>query len=254
MTETGAVSGMEDAPVNPYGTLEILYRDEYLVVINKPSGLLVHRSWLAAEARYFAMQMLRDQLGQYVYPVHRLDRPTSGLLLFALNAKTAKLLSEQFASRAMHKTYHAVVRGYVDEHGQIDYPLQEKLDKIADQQAQADKPAQPAVTDFVCQSQVELPFKVGTRYPTSRYSLVQLSPQTGRKHQLRRHMAHVRHPIIGDTTHGDGRHNQFFRDQFAIKRLLLAATGLNFQHPVSGIELNLCIPIPAEFSIPFQVV
>ena len=245
-------SGMEEVSDNPYSPLKLVYQDEHLVVIDKPAGLLVHRSWLASEARYFAMQMLRDQLGHYVYPVHRLDRPTSGLLLFALDPRTAKLLSEQFASRAVNKVYHALVRGYIAERGQIDYPLQEKLDKIADKHAQANKPAQPAVTDFVCQQQVELPFKVGTRYATSRYSLVQLSPHSGRKHQLRRHMAHVRHPIIGDTSHGDGRHNQFFRDYFGIKRLLLAATGLNFQHPVSGQALNLQIPIPADFLIPFQ--
>lgn len=232
--------------------LEVVYQDEYLVAINKPPGLLVHRSWIASAARQFAMQMLRDQLGQYVYPVHRLDRPTSGILLFALDPDTARLVSEQFASREVMKMYHAVVRGYVAEHGQVDYALQEKLDKIADKKAQVDKPAQSAVTDFMSLKRVELPFKVSTRHDTSRYSLVQLSPKTGRKHQLRRHMAHIRHPIIGDTNHGDGRQNQFFREHFGIKRLLLAATGLDFTHPVSGAEVSLRIDMPAEFLLPFE--
>lgn len=232
--------------------LEVVYKDEYLVAINKPPGLLVHRSWIASEARQFAMQMLRDQLGQYVYPVHRLDRPTSGILLFALDPDTARLLSDQFASRNILKMYHAVVRGYVAEHGHVDYPLQEKLDKIADKKAQADKPAQSAVTDFMSLQRVELPFKVSTRHDTTRYSLLQLSPKTGRKHQLRRHMAHIRHPIIGDTNHGDGRHNQFFRDHFGIQRLLLAATGLDFTHPVSGAEVSLRVDMPKEFLLPFD--
>lgn len=237
---------------NPFGPLDIIYQDEHLVAINKPSGLLVHRSWLASDARYFAMQMLRDQLGCYVYPVHRLDRPTSGVLLFALNAQTARVVSEQFAERDIRKMYHAVVRGYLDEHGQIDYALREKLDKIADKNAQQDKPAQSAVTDFMTLEKTELPFKVSARYETSRYSLVQLSPKTGRKHQLRRHMAHARHPIIGDTSHGDGRHNQFFRQHFGINRLLLAATGLEFKHPETGADVRLRIPVPDEFFKPFR--
>ncbi|RAJ96534.1 tRNA pseudouridine(65) synthase TruC [Aliidiomarina maris] len=232
--------------------LDIIYQDEYLVAIDKPAGLLVHRSWLAAEAREFAMQMLRDQIGQHVYPVHRLDRPTSGILLFALDPDTARAMSERFASREVRKMYHAVVRGYVTEHGQIDYPLKEELDKVADKQAQRDKPAQSAVTDFMCLRQVELPYQVSTRHATSRYSLVQLSPKTGRKHQLRRHLAHIRHPIIGDTSHGDGRHNAFFRSHFDSHRLLLCATGLEFNHPVTGKEVNLRLPVPELFLRAFK--
>jgi tRNA pseudouridine65 synthase len=231
--------------------LELVYQDEHLAVINKPSGLLVHRSRIASGAREFAMQMLRNQLGRHVYPVHRLDRPTSGLLIFALSSDIARTLTEQLTAREVRKTYHAVVRGYVAESGTIDYALKEELDKLADADADTDKEKQPAVTHYKCLKQVELPYKVSKKHDTTRYSLVQLQPETGRKHQLRRHMAHIRHPIVGDTNHGDGRHNNFFRSHFDINRLLLAATALSFKHPVSGEPVNLEIPLPDEFHRPF---
>jgi tRNA pseudouridine65 synthase len=226
--------------------LPIIYQDQHLVVIDKPSGLLVHRSRLASDAKVFAMQLLRDQLGQHVYPLHRLDRPTSGLLVFALDSDTARLVNEQWAERSVEKTYHAVVRGYVDDGGIIDYPLKEELDKIADKDARGDKEAQQAVTEYRCLKRIELPFKVSKKHDTSRYSLVELKPKTGRKHQLRRHMSHIRHPIIGDSRHGEGRHNRFFRDQFGCDRLLLAATQICFQHPHSDETLDLSLDIPDE--------
>ncbi|PYE35450.1 tRNA pseudouridine synthase C [Idiomarina fontislapidosi] len=238
---------MSEPPV-----LTIVYQDEYLVVIDKPSGLLVHRSWIASDAQQFAMQILRDQIGQRVFPVHRLDRPTSGLLVFALSSEVARALNEQFAEREIKKVYHAVVRGYVDDAGIIDYALKEEHDKIADKQAQADKPAQEAVTEYQCKARVELPFKVSKKHDTSRYSLVKLMPKTGRKHQLRRHMSHIRHPIIGDTRHGEGRHNRFFRDHFDCHRLMLAATEIEFTHPVTGETLNLAIDVPEILKRPFQ--
>ncbi|MCK7460097.1 tRNA pseudouridine(65) synthase TruC [Idiomarina aminovorans] len=227
--------------------LEIVYQDEFVAVINKPSGLLVHRSRIASGAREFAMQMLRNQMGRHVYPVHRLDRPTSGLLIFALNSNIARTLTEQLSARQVRKTYHSVVRGYVSESGTIDYALKEELDKLADADADTNKDKQPALTHYKCLKQVELPYQVSKKHDTTRYSLVQLQPETGRKHQLRRHMAHIRHPIVGDTNHGDGRHNNFFRSHFDIHRLLLAATGLSFSHPVSGELINLEVPLPDEF-------
>lgn len=226
--------------------LTIVYEDESLVVIDKPSGLLVHRSWLAKDAREFALQKLRDQIGQHVFPAHRLDRPTSGLLLFAKDADTARALTNEFTERRVTKRYHAVVRGYLAD-GVLDYPLREELDKIADKFADQDKAAQPAVTEYRCLQQVELPYAVSKKHATSRYSLLELRPQTGRKHQLRRHMAHLRHPIVGDTHHGDGRHNRFFREHFACQRLLLAATGLTFQHPHTQQAVELQLPVPSEF-------
>lgn len=232
--------------------LSIIHQDTALVAINKPSGLLVHRSRIASDAQQFAVQQLRDQIGQRVYPVHRLDRPTSGILLFALNADIARQMSALFASRQVSKMYHAVVRGFVEEHGQIDYALKEELDAIADKQARTDKEAQHAVTDFMTLARVELPYKVSKQHDTTRYSLLQLSPKTGRKHQLRRHLAHIRHPIVGDTTHGDGRHNEFFRRYFNTHRLLLAATGLEFTHPQNGNVINLRVDVPEEFWRPFR--
>ena len=112
--------------------LEILYQDEYLVVVNKPAGMLVHRSWLDTHETQFVMQTLRDQIGQYVFPIHRLDRPTSGVLLFALNSEIANLMCQQFEQKTVQKSYLAIVRGYLQGEGQIDYPLKIQLDKIAD--------------------------------------------------------------------------------------------------------------------------
>lgn len=211
--------------------LNILYQDEYLVAIDKPSGLLVHRSWLDRHETQFAMQMTRDQIGQHVYPVHRLDRPTSGILLFALDSETAHLLSQAFAEHRMQKEYLALVRGWAPDELYIDYPLKEEWDKIADEFSDPDKPAQQASTSLRCLHKAELPFAVSAKHPTSRYSLVHLMPHTGRKHQLRRHMAHISHPIVGDTRHGDGRHNLFFREQFASHRLMLMHHRLTLQHP-----------------------
>jgi len=225
--------------------LHILYQDEYLVAVFKPAGLLVHRSMIDRHETRFALQMVRNQVGQHVYPVHRLDKPTSGVLLFALSSETAKAVGEQFAAHTVAKTYHAVVRGYADESGIIDYALKEELDKKGDKQAQQDKPAQDAVTEYRRLATAELNHAVG-RYNTARYSLVQLKPKTGRKHQLRRHFKHIFHPIVGDTTHGDGKQNQFFRQHLVCHRLLLQATSLTLQHPIS--QQPLCIQAAEDVS------
>ncbi|MEP1447603.1 MAG: tRNA pseudouridine(65) synthase TruC [Paraglaciecola sp.] len=218
--------------------LSIIYQDEYIVAINKPAGLLVHRSMLDKHETQFAVQLLRDQIGQHVFPVHRLDRPTSGVLVFALSADIARKLSEQFASQLIHKVYLAVVRGHIIEQGIIDYGLKEKLDKIADKMAKQDKPAKDAVTLFNRLHKFELPFAV-SRYATARYSLVQLTPTTGRKHQLRRHLAHINHPIVGDTAHGDGKHNSFMRQQFNFRQLALTCKSMRLTHPVTQQSLVL---------------
>lgn len=231
--------------------LTVLFEDDYFVAVDKPSGLLVHRSWIAREATEFALQKVRDQIGQRVYPVHRLDRPTSGILLFAKDADTARAMTDIFTSRQIEKVYHAVVRGYIDD-GVLDYPLKEELDKIADAQANQDKEPQEAVTEYSCIQRIELPFAVGKRHPTSRYSLVELRPKTGRKHQLRRHMSHLRHPIIGDSNHGDGRHNRFFREHFGLNRLMLAATSLRFDHPHTKTAVHIELPLPDDLLKPFQ--
>ncbi|WP_084605295.1 tRNA pseudouridine(65) synthase TruC [Psychromonas aquimarina] len=225
--------------------LDILYQDEYLVAVNKPSGLLVHRSWLDSHATEFALQKVRNQIGQYVFPVHRLDRPTSGVLLFALDKESARNMMHQFAQHSMEKSYLAVVRGHLGD-GELDYALKEILDKIADKKAAVDKPAQQAFTEYRCLAQTELPIAVRP-YDSSRYSLMSLTPKTGRKHQLRRHMAHLRHPIVGDTSHGDGKHNAMFREKFTSHRLLLHAEFLSFKHPKTDQLITVNAPLDDEF-------
>ncbi|MGL4486734.1 MAG: tRNA pseudouridine(65) synthase TruC [Yersinia sp. (in: enterobacteria)] len=221
--------------------LEIIYQDEHIVAVNKPAGWLVHRSWLDSNETVFVMQTVRDQIGQHVYTVHRLDRPTSGVLLMALSSEVARALSLQFEQYQIQKKYHAVVRGYVLEGGTVDYTMTEELDKIADKHAKQDKAPQPSVTHYQPVAQVEVPLAIG-RYPTARYSLVALKPKTGRKHQLRRHMAHIRHPIIGDSTHGDLRQNRGVAEYFGCHRLMLHASHLQLNHPVTGetLSLNAC--------------
>jgi len=216
--------------------LEILYQDEYYIAINKPTGLLVHRSPIDRDEIRFAIQMLRDQIGQYVYPLHRLDKPTSGVLFFALDKESARLASEQFKNHSIQKTYLAIVRGYTDAEGVIDYALREKLDKIADKDAQKDKEAQEAITYYKTLAQVELDFAVG-RYDKVRYSLVELKPKTGRKHQIRRHMKHISHHLLGDTKYGRGEHNKLIRAEFDCHRMLLHARELKFYHPYLEKEI-----------------
>ncbi|MEY3001813.1 MAG: tRNA pseudouridine(65) synthase TruC, partial [Pseudomonadota bacterium] len=193
--------------------LKVLYQDEYLIAVYKPSGLLVHKSMLDKHETQFALQIVRDQLGRYVYPVHRLDKPTSGILLFALDEVIAKEMALLFRKGEVQKTYIAIVRGYTEDHGVIDTPLKQMLDTKEQKQKGMTKEDQEAYTAYERIQTVELPFSVG-RYATARYSLIKLTPKTGRKHQLRRHMKHIFHPIIGDTKHGRGEHNQFFRETF----------------------------------------
>ncbi len=216
--------------------LEILYQDEYLVVVNKPSGLLVHKSPIDKQETQFALQLVRDQIGQWVYPLHRLDKPTSGVLVFALSKEVASLLSEQFRGHNIQKEYLAVVRGYTSEEAMIDYDLKVILDKKADRDRSDNKEPQEAKTHYKRIATVELPYPV-SRYPVARYSLVRLLPQTGRKHQLRRHMKHILHPIVGDTKYGRREHNQLFREKFDCHRLLLHASKISFIHPINGEEM-----------------
>jgi tRNA pseudouridine65 synthase len=228
-------------------TLPVLFHDRDLVVVAKPSGLLVHRTKMADGDR-FAMQVVRDQIGASVFPVHRLDRPTSGALVFALNKETARKMSLEFENRRVRKTYLAVVRGIPREtQWTLDYPLKEELDAIADRQASADKEAQAAVTEFALVDSAELPYKVD-KYPSSRYALVRAHPLTGRKHQIRRHLRHAGHPVIGDVNHGVGKHNRFFQNHFATRRLLLACTEIRFRHPSTGGELAVRAPLAMDFA------
>ncbi len=232
----------DEAPVIP-----ILYQDEHIVAINKPSGLLVHRSEIDKRETLFAIQLTRDTIGQHVFPVHRLDRPTSGVLLFALSSEVARLLSEQFVRHEIQKTYLAMVRGFVADDQTIDYPLKRILDKHADKHRTESLEPQSAVTNLRVLERAELPFATG-RYEKTRYSLVELQPQTGRKHQLRRHMAHLRHPIIGDTNHGDGKQNKSAKENLGLNRLALHAQSLCLQHPVTSKPLEISAPLDSNLT------
>ncbi len=226
-------------------SLPIVYRDDTLIAVHKPAGLLVHRSVLDRHETRFALQMLRDQIGQLVHPVHRIDKGTSGLLLFALDREVGRLLSGQFERGEVEKRYIAVVRGHPAASGEIDHPLARMADEHAGIAANA--LPQPARTRFRRLATVELPHRVD-RYPTSRYALVELQPLTGRWHQLRRHMKHIAHPIIGDATHGKGRHNRLFQQLFGHPRLLLAAIGMRLVHPASGQALQLQAGLADDFA------
>jgi tRNA pseudouridine65 synthase len=226
--------------------LPILYQDEQLVAVHKPAGLLVHRSPIDRHETRFAVQLLRDQLGQRVYPVHRLDKPTSGVMLFGLSPEAARAMAIRFVDGAVRKTYLAVVRGVPEQQGVIDHPLLEEPDRL-DYSISQERGAQPAVTEFRRLASVELPFAVG-RYASSRYALLELHPRNGRRHQLRRHCKHIFHPIIGDSKYGEGRHNRFFREQLGCHRLLLAATEICLPHPASGAELRISAPPEASFA------
>ncbi len=231
--------------------LSVLFQDSDLVVINKPSGLLVHRTSLDPRATEFAVQILRNQIGKMVYPVHRLDKGTSGVLVFALSSEMAKNLSIQFSDSRIQKKYLSVVRGFAPLDIHVDYPLKEELDPLADAKARQDKEAQSAVTDIQKLAEVEIPVQVD-KFPTSRYSLVQAFPKTGRKHQIRRHLRHLGNPVIGDSNYGSGKHNRFFENHFKIRRLLLHCSQMNFLHPRHGEELKLIAPLPTEMKILFQ--
>lgn len=215
--------------------LEIIYQDDYLVAINKPHGLLVHRTKIATDVSEFALQLLRDQLGQYVYPCHRLDRKTSGVLLFALDEDTNSLMQQKFAESKVQKKYLAIVRGYTNDKGIIDYPLK-KDNKIL----------QEAVTAYKTLDRTELNIP-SSGNPTSRYSLVEVEPLTGRMHQIRKHFAHIFHPIIGDRPHGCNKQNKLFKDKWDMTTMMLHANLLKFQHPYISEEVLIPARLSSEF-------
>ena len=296
-----------DAPEKP--VLNILYQDDYLVAVDKPAGLFVHRSFMDKDEIYFALQLVRDQIGKYVYPVHRLDRPTSGVLLFALTKEVAQKLNQAFAEKSasalkegsglevkpegadlegvepetkpkitgleiteakdtqnknatqslsLEKTYYALVRGHLpldDINNKpllIDYPLKEKLDKLGDKHANQNKEAQSAQTYYQVLKQATLPISVG-KFNSVRYSLVKLNPITGRRHQIRRHLAHLRHPIIGDINYGDNKQNPFFGEHFGFKRLMLIAKSLQFIHPVTEKIITITAPFDHQWQRVFTL-
>lgn len=236
---------MSSSSSQTHNPLDLVYQDDHLLAVHKPAGLLVHRSPIDRHETEFALQYARAlNDGRHVYPVHRLDRPTSGLLLFARNPEMARMLGEQMMTHRVCKTYLAIVRGWPQEQGRIDHALRDEPDdRRLKGQATV---ARDALTDYVRLGTTEIPYEV-EGYPTSRYALMELTPLTGRRHQLRRHMKHISHPIIGDANHGRGRHNRFFVRHFGEARLFLASVGMGFSHPVTGEALTLTAKPEAGF-------
>lgn len=207
--------------------LDILFADDHLVVVNKPSGLLVHRGW-GAESDV-AMFRVRDLIGAHVYPVHRLDRGASGALIFARTKDAAASLASAFEKRQVDKRYLALVRGTPADAGTVDYPIP-KGEK---------GPRVPAVTRFVCVA----------RSGVDRCSLVLAIPETGRTHQIRRHLRHLGHPLIGDVNYGSGELNRHYRARYDLRRLALHACELAFDHPATGVRLALTAPLPEDLRL-----
>ncbi|MGZ3699060.1 MAG: pseudouridine synthase [Bdellovibrionota bacterium] len=207
----------------------ILYQDEHLVAIDKPAGYHVHPPEdprHGAARAFVALSLLRKQLDQYLYPVHRLDRATSGVLLFALSKDSAAALQRSFQEGLVKKTYFAVARGWISEARLIDHALKND-ERVYEAQTEVDPLAR-----------MELPSPVG-RYETARYTLLKASPRTGRMHQIRRHCDSISHPLVGDSVYGDGAHNRFFKEKLKLPGLFLKAYALRFPHPVSGAEIRL---------------
>lgn len=217
--------------------LKVLYADDVLAVVDKPAGLMVHDSVLARGETDFAADRLREQFGKPIFLVHRLDRATSGCLLLAFDRDTASALGKVLMSREVEKDYWAICRGWPEEAFTVDHPLDGGPGKPL---------KKPAVTHFtrLATTELELP---SAAFATSRYALLCAQPQTGRFRQIRRHLKHVSHHLIGDTSHGDGRHNRHFR-MLGIHRMLLHARRLAFVHPVSGTRIEVVAPPDAEFA------
>jgi len=221
--------------------LQILYQDDYLVAINKPNGLLVHRTYIAEQDAQFALQLLRDQIGQKVFPIHRLDRKTSGVLMFALDSETVKLVQQQFASppgrknQSVTKKYIAIVRGWFPDAVEVDYALTNDRGKT-----------QEAITHFklIEKTEVNVPFG---KHETSRYSLIEAHPKTGRQHQIRKHLNHLRHPIIGDRPHGCNKQNRLFKERWQMNTMMLHAEMFTCEHPILNEKLKIVAPLNSEF-------
>ena len=223
--------------------LPILFEDEHYIAIYKPAKLLVHRSPIDKRETEFAVQALRDQVGYPVSPVHRLDKPTSGVLLFAKHSEAVQKAQALFELQLIDKTYLAIVRGYAPQELDIDRPVKARKDKL-NTRDQTDKPAHTRLRKLATKS---FSVSVDPRYPESRYSLLALAPKTGRRHQLRYHCKHIRHPIIGDSKYGRAEHNRFFEHALEQSRLYLTAATLSFTHPYTKAQLSIAAKPDSEF-------
>ncbi|GGH62857.1 tRNA pseudouridine(65) synthase TruC [Comamonas phosphati] len=234
-------------PINPAveaaAPLTVLWQDEHMVAVYKPAGWLVHRTGLDAHETRFVMQALRDQLGRHVWPVHRLDKGTCGVLVMGLHKQAAQTLAQSFAGHATRKEYLALVRGWLPGSLEVDHAL--KPDD-----APQDAAVQQAHTSLRCLARLSWPESYDARHPHTRISLVQALPTTGRRHQIRRHLKHVAHPIIGDATHGKGPLNRWWAERLGQQRLWLHAKALELPHPATGLRMRLEADWPALPQVP----
>ena len=220
--------------------LKILYQDDHLVAVHKPEGLLVHKSNIDKYETRFLLQTLRDQIGEHLYPIHRLDKPSSGVIVFGLSSAIAANIQAQMESNKASKEYLLVCRGYCPESGRIDHPLKPIDDfKSKRDKPKEPKPAQDATTEFKRLNTIELDVAID-KYPASRYSFVLARLLTGRKHQIRRHFKHISHPLIGCPKYGKSTHNRYFSNELNVPRLLLHSYRMTLEHPVTCQPLTLC--------------
>ncbi|MDD2799247.1 MAG: pseudouridine synthase [Bacteroidales bacterium] len=228
---------------NPYITIKpegislpLLYSDEYLTAIDKPCGLLVHRTTIAEENAPAALQILHNQLNRMVYPVHRIDRPTSGVVLFAHSPEIARKLQENLKEFSTQKKYTALVRGWITE------------EYISKREVKNDRGnLQSAETRFIPIKNFELPLKTD-RYESARFSIIEAYPATGRWHQIRQHLAQMRHYIINDRVHGDGKQNRIFTEQIGIEEMFLHATSIQINHPITDQSTAIKAPFPSHWN------
>ncbi len=218
------------------GALPVLYADAQIAVVNKPAGVMAHDSKLARGETDFVADRLRAQFGKPIFLIHRLDRATSGCLLVAFDRDSASTLGKVLMSREVEKDYLAVCRGWPEPDFVVDHPIDGGPGKPE---------KKPALTRFVRLATGELPLPSGD-FETSRYALLRCQPETGRFRQIRRHLKHAFHHLIGDTSHGDGRHNRNFR-MHGVHRMLLHAVRLSFPHPLTGERIEAVAPLDAEF-------
>ncbi len=218
--------------------LPVLFEDEWLAVVGKPAGLMVHDSMLAAGETDFAANRLRAQFGRAIHLVHRLDRATSGCLLLAFDRDTASALGRTVMAQQLEKRYLAVCRGWPEPAFEVDHPLDGGPGKPQ---------KKPAVTRFRRLATGELPVP-SAGFPTSRYALLECEPLSGRFRQIRRHLKHASHHLVGDTSHGDGRHNREFRMR-RVHRMLLHAWKLGFPHPRDGRMVRVEATLDDEFAL-----
>lgn len=220
--------------------MQIIYQDDYMVAINKPSGFHVHPHEIAkhrVSRDKVCLYHVRDMLNQYVYPIHRLDAGTSGVLIFALSSESASRMCKLLVERSPEKTYHAIARGWVPSEGKIEVPLE--LDSTGE--------LVQAETGYRRLATVELDYQVGKRFPKARYSWVEAFPKTGRFHQIRRHFNRISHPLVGDAVHGDSHHNRFFRTEMQVPGLCLHSYEYKFTHPWTQEEVTIRAPLSKKW-------